>query len=107
MLAKAHHAPAHEHGKQQVARVEKARFAAPPAHDKDSDVDLLAALVAHTRPGKRGSESGANSHEHISERISACSKLGFFAGERCRWSVCAGQWGKDSNCPATQAANSH
>ncbi len=82
----------------------------------DSDADLLAALVARTKPAaakgdkppeaqaasKKVSATG-NSTATLAERINECGQHGFFEEQLCRWRVCDGHWGKDPHCPAASA----
>jgi hypothetical protein len=82
----------------------------------DSDADLLAALVARTKPAsaktdkavdadvasKKVSAAG-NPSATLAERINECGQHGFFEEQLCRWRVCDGHWGKDPHCPAASA----
>jgi hypothetical protein len=105
-----------EHGKKEFARTDKTDKAdkiektsktaqAHPRSD-DPDVDLLTMLVARTKPAVRTS-AGAPRHDQLTEQLKQCDKLGFFASERCRQDTCAGQAGKDLDCPAVQASSTH
>ncbi|CAG9260929.1 hypothetical protein [Paraburkholderia caribensis] len=83
----------------------------------DSDADLLAALVARTKPAsskpgqpadaqvasKKVSATG-NPTATLAERINECGQHGFFEEQLCRWRVCDGHWGKDPHCPAAAQA---
>ncbi|SAL51680.1 hypothetical protein AWB69_05306 [Caballeronia udeis] len=76
----------------------------------DQDVDLLAALVSHTKPytppatGKQDAEatrSSVKADATLAARLRECGKDNFFTDEICRWRVCDGHWGKDLACPAS------
>jgi hypothetical protein len=105
-----------EHGKKELARTDKTDKAdkgektskTAQAHPRgdDPDVDLLTMLVARTKPAVR-TAAGAPRHDQLTEQLKQCDKLGFFAGERCRQDTCAGQAGKDLDCPAVQASSTH
>jgi hypothetical protein len=105
-----------EHGKKELARTDKTDKAdkiektskTAQAHPRgdDPDVDLLTMLVARTKPAVRTS-AGAPRHDQLTEQLKQCDKLGFFASERCRQDTCAGQAGKDLDCPAVQASSTH
>jgi hypothetical protein len=82
----------------------------------DPDADLLAALVARTKPadvkpGANGetptkvSASTPAGNARLAERVKECGTRGFFEDQLCRWRVCEGHWGKDPACPgaATQS----
>lgn len=100
----------------------RARGRASPAKD-DPDADLLAALVARTKPyepkaangnASKGASGGAatkaarptvDAHRGtLGDRVKACDKGNFFEAQACRWRVCSDHWGKDSACPSTAAA---
>jgi len=73
----------------------------------DSDADLLAALVARTKPASSKSAGNQAATKKVSDtpatlaaRINECGQHGFFEEQLCRWRVCDGHWGKDPNCPA-------
>ncbi|SFU83915.1 hypothetical protein [Pseudoduganella namucuonensis] len=53
---------------------------AKPAPVKDNDVELLAALVAHTRPAKM---------ESLASRLKQCRQLGSKGADQCRARACA------------------
>lgn len=98
---KAHHAAA-------VAQAKK-REAHHAGSKDDSDADLLAVLVARTKPsdGKadaRPSKTAAASAS-LAQQIKACGQRGFFEEQLCRWRVCDGHWGKDAACPAAAKAS--
>ncbi|MDR8729420.1 phage tail protein [Burkholderia pseudomultivorans] len=80
----------------------------------DPDADLLAALVARTKPAdkKAAAQKGqavptrtaASAGGSLAARVKECAQRGFFEDQLCRWRVCEGQWGKDPACPnAAQA----
>ncbi|MGF6774290.1 hypothetical protein P3T18_006805 [Paraburkholderia sp. GAS199] len=84
------------------------------ASKDDSDADLLAALVARTKPADTKSSGGdaatrvsattpvaASGNAKLAERVKECSQRGFFEDQLCRWRVCDGHWGKDPSCPAS------
>jgi len=86
--------------------------AKPDATSKDdSDADLLAALVARTKPAdaKAGranpatkvAASAAPGNAKLAERVKECAQRGFFEDQLCRWRVCDGHWGKDPSCPGS------
>lgn len=77
-------------------------------HD-DPDVDLLAALVARTKPydahapQKSASDAkaaAAKGHPvSVAAQVKQCDKSNFFEAQLCRWRVCSDRWGKDPACP--------
>ncbi|MBN3753171.1 hypothetical protein G3N95_09465 [Paraburkholderia sp. Tr-20389] len=78
----------------------------------DSDADLLAALVARTKPASAKGDKSADGQvaskkvgatATLAERINECGQHGFFEEQLCRWRVCDGHWGKDPHCPAASA----
>lgn len=91
---------------------------------EDPDADLLAALVARTKPyepnaagahAPKGASAGAASakaaqpsagahHASLNARLKACDKGNFFEAQACRWRVCSDHWGKDPACPSTASA---
>lgn len=90
----------------------QAKKAKPGATSKDdSDADLLAALVARTKPAdsKAGGSSpaakvptsAAPGNAKLAERVKECGQRGFFEDQLCRWRVCDGHWGKDPACPGS------
>nr|WKF61071.1 hypothetical protein HUO10_005598 [Paraburkholderia busanensis] len=89
-----------------VAQTKKARPAANASKD-DSDADLLAALVARTKPADTKATGSATTkvsattpgNAKLAERVKECSQRGFFEDQLCRWRVCDGHWGKDPACP--------
>lgn len=84
-----------------------------PARKDDSDADLLAALVARTKPAKSlpatandpqaASKKAGNPAATLAERVSECGQHSFFEEQLCRWRVCDGHWGKDPHCPVASA----
>ncbi|MBN3759548.1 hypothetical protein [Burkholderia sp. Ac-20365] len=99
-----------------VASTTKKKQAGKQEVKDDSDADLLAALVARTKPAsangakatdsqvasKKVSATG-NSTGTLADRINECGQHGFFEEQLCRWRVCDGHWGKDPHCPAASA----
>ncbi|CAB3792662.1 hypothetical protein LMG28688_03583 [Paraburkholderia caffeinitolerans] len=85
------------------------------AKKDDSDVDLLAVLVARTKPADtktaaRGSKAKASADNtaSLAQQVKACGERGFFEDQLCRWRVCDGHWGQDPACPsAARASNEH
>jgi len=91
------------------AQTKKAK---PDAASKDdSDADLLAALVARTKPADAKSggtnpatkvaTSAVSGNAKLAERVKECAQRGFFEDQLCRWRVCDGHWGKDPACPGS------
>jgi len=91
-----------------VAQTTKSRAAGNTSKD-DSDADLLAALVARTKPADpkatddktatKVSASATPGNIKLAERVKECGQRGFFEDQLCRWRVCDGHWGKDPACP--------
>ncbi|MFL9857779.1 hypothetical protein PQR72_18920 [Paraburkholderia madseniana] len=91
-----------------VAQTKKSRPTGN-ASKGDSDADLLAALVARTKPADakaadgstatKVSASAAPGNAKLAERVKECGQRGFFEDQLCRWRVCDGHWGKDPACP--------
>jgi hypothetical protein len=91
-----------------VAQTKKSRTAGNASKD-DSDADLLAALVARTKPADakasddktttKVSASATPGSPRLAERVKECGQRGFFEDQLCRWRVCDGHWGKDPACP--------
>ncbi|MFL9866235.1 hypothetical protein PQR67_18830 [Paraburkholderia fungorum] len=91
-----------------VAQAKKPRTAGNASKD-DSDADLLAALVARTKPADakasddktatKVSASATPGNAKLAERVKECGQRGFFEDQLCRWRVCDGHWGKDPACP--------
>ncbi|MGH8780398.1 hypothetical protein [Paraburkholderia sp.] len=106
-----------------VAQAKKSAHDTRAGSRDDSDADLLAALVARTKPAdaqaapaKTGNTATSKSAPHASrtgapatpgtpagtqlaQRVKECSEQGFFEEQFCRWRVCDGHWGKDPACP--------
>ncbi|GAB2917996.1 hypothetical protein GCM10027093_65770 [Paraburkholderia jirisanensis] len=111
----------HAKDKSKVAHAESKKNSTAKRETKpeDSDADLLAALVARTKPADpkaitavaaSGPSAAAptkkvstNASGSLAERINECSQHGFFEEQLCRWRACDGHWGKDPHCPATSA----
>jgi hypothetical protein len=103
-IASSHHASAPT----AVAQTKKSRAAGGASKD-DSDADLLAALVARTKPADakaadgntatKVSASATSGNAKLAERVKECGQRGFFEDQLCRWRVCDGHWGKDPACP--------
>ncbi|WP_116138844.1 phage tail protein [Trinickia diaoshuihuensis] len=115
-------APAHStrdntknrHDKQQASHA--AVVKRPKAHGsterEDPDVDLLAALVARTKPydAHAASDSvgakaaAAKAHPvSLAAQVKQCDKSNFFEAQVCRWRVCSDHWGKDPACPSANS----
>ena len=91
---------------------------AGPAKD-DPDADLLAALVARTKPydakaprsasaaaAAKAAQPGAKAQAaSLSDQLKACEKGNFFEAQACHWRVCSGHWGKDAACPSAAPAS--
>lgn len=110
-------AEARKHHKEQVelAQAKKrretaARTGGARASGKDDpDADLLAALVARTKPADKKAaaqkaqagptRTAAATGGSLASRVKDCSARGFFEDQLCRWRVCEGHWGKDPACP--------
>ncbi|EIF33731.1 hypothetical protein BCh11DRAFT_01513 [Burkholderia sp. Ch1-1] len=80
------------------------------ASKDDSDADLLAALVARTKPADTKTaaadkatkvSASATGNAKLAERVKECGQRGFFEDQLCRWRVCDGHWGKDPACPGS------
>jgi hypothetical protein len=95
----------------EVAQSKKTRASGSASKD-DSDADLLAALVARTKPADAKPAAGGNAATKVSasatpgnaklaERVKECGQRGFFEDQLCRWRVCDGHWGKDPACPGS------
>ncbi|HTH73760.1 MAG TPA: hypothetical protein VL635_05075 [Trinickia sp.] len=86
----------------------------------DPDADLLAALVARTKPyepkapsanavkggaATKAARPAADAHRgSLADKVKACDKGNFFEAQACRWRVCSDHWGTDSACPSTASA---
>ncbi|MBN3792846.1 phage tail protein, partial [Burkholderia sp. Ac-20353] len=118
-------AEARKHRKEQQAEVAQAkkrhdasaRTASAKSSGKDDpDADLLAALVARTKPADRKAASSgaqavptkasAKAGTTLAARVKECGERGFFEDQLCRWRVCEGQWGKDPSCPTAAQSQS-
>ncbi|MCX4165017.1 MULTISPECIES: hypothetical protein [Paraburkholderia] len=87
----------------------------------DSDADLLAALVARTKPAGAKTDTAAAKSARaakaappaaasapattLAQRVKECGARGFFDEQMCRWHVCDGHWGKDPACPNANQAH--
>ncbi len=60
------------------------------APEEDNDVELLAALVAHTKY-----EASGNFHMTLPKALEQCKRQGEQDAARCRIRVCEGRWKKD------------
>lgn len=81
----------------------------------DPDVDLLAVLVARTKPydahapqaasgaGAKGAAAKARPVS-LAAQIKQCDKSNFFEAQLCRWRACSDHWGKDPACPSANAS---
>jgi hypothetical protein len=105
-------ASANNHHSGTTTAATQTKKAKPGATSKDdSDADLLAALVARTKPAdsKAGGGSPATKvptsavpgNAKLAERVKECGQRGFFEDQLCRWRVCDGHWGKDPACPGS------
>lgn len=74
------------------------RTPAGPAAD-DSDVALLAALMAHAS----GSDAGEHSASPAAWQLRRCARLGGQQAAQCQARACAGHWGRSSACRITIA----
>ncbi|RQR38943.1 MULTISPECIES: phage tail protein [unclassified Burkholderia] len=111
-------AEARKHHKEQQAELAQAkkrreattRSASAKASGKDDpDADLLAALVARTKPADKKvaaqkgqvvpTKTAAATGGSLASRVKDCAERGFFEDQLCRWRVCDGHWGKDPACP--------
>ena len=110
-------AKAHRTEKLAAAHAGKHVKARSSAGKDDPDVDLLAALVARTKPydakpAKATSAPGGASKAaaskagaaSLADQVKACDTGNFFEAQSCRWHTCSGHWGKDPACPSTAAA---
>lgn len=101
---------AHAGNAKTEALAKKRHDARPGGQKDDSDVDLLAVLVARTKPGDGKDASApvskpAASKLTLAQQVKACGEQGFFEDQLCRWRVCDGHWGKDPACPAAARAS--
>ncbi|KVM98799.1 hypothetical protein [Burkholderia diffusa] len=112
-------AEARKHHKEQQAELAQAKkrrdattrtASAKAAGKDDPDADLLAALVARTKPADKKvvaqkgqvvpTRTAATAGGSLAARVKECSERGFFEDQLCRWRVCDGHWGKDPACPS-------
>jgi hypothetical protein len=80
---------------------------------RDSDVDLIAAMVDHLQGPTKGSAASANPTPPraakaerpvtIARLVRDCKRLGGAEAVQCRKSICEGYWGKAQACPARLA----
>jgi hypothetical protein len=85
------------------------------ASKDDPDADLLAALVARTKPADAKADAKADANggttrvsastnggnARLAQQVKECGTRGFFEDQLCRWRVCDGHWGKDPACPGS------
>jgi hypothetical protein len=117
--------PERESGKNRNA--EKLAAAHASKHEKrrasavkdDPDADLLAALVARTKPydpkaakpasstaaAKTAQPAAKAQTASLGDQLKACDKGNFFEAQACHWRVCSGHWGKDAACPSAGPAS--
>lgn len=96
-------APAVKHKQHVPARQAAARVAPvkprPGAAARDSDVTLLAAIVAH---GQRSAPPRdvvlRKEEEETASLLQRCRQLGLIEGMLCRARICAGRWDSDPAC---------
>lgn len=82
-----------------------------PGRSDDPDADLLAVLVARTKPYDAhapvtaSAAKGASAAHPVSlaAQIKQCDKSNFFEAQLCRWRVCSDHWGKDPACPSANS----
>ena len=116
-----------EHERAQRRRAEKVAGAHAGKHAKgrvpaakdDPDADLLAVLVARTKPYHADAPKGASATTagkakqpsvqartaSLSDQMKVCDKGNLFEAQACRWRVCSGHWGKDPVCPSPASSN--
>lgn len=105
-------ASASSHRSSTTTAAAQSKKAKPDAASKDdSDADLLAALVARTKPADSKASTGnpatkvatsaGPGNAKLAERVKECGQRGFFQDQLCRWRVCDGHWGKDPACPGS------
>ena len=105
-------ASASSHRSSTTTAAAQSKKAKPDTASKDdSDADLLAALVARTKPADSKTSTGnpatkvatsaAPGNAKLAERVKECGQRGFFQDQLCRWRVCDGHWGKDPACPGS------
>ncbi|MGG1946284.1 phage tail protein [Trinickia sp. NRRL B-1857] len=77
----------------------------------DPDADLLAVLVARTKPydshapvAASGAKGVSAAHPaSLAAQIKQCDKSNFFEAQLCRWRACSDHWGKDPACPSANS----
>ncbi|KVD76786.1 phage tail protein [Burkholderia sp. ABCPW 14] len=105
----------------ETAQAKKRRETSAKKNGKDDpDADLLAALVARTKPAtpadaaktnantaskKAAAAASASADTSLAARVKACGERGFFEDQLCRWRVCENHWGKDPACPTSATQN--
>ncbi|WP_070107758.1 phage tail protein [Burkholderia plantarii] len=100
----------------QLEAAAKRHPATANTHHDDPDADLLAALVARTKPADPGPPPSARpkkaavtkvaaNEATLAARVKECGQRGFFEDQLCRWRVCDGHWGKDPACPSSANQN--
>jgi len=101
-------AAGHAANAKEEALAKKRHDKRPNGQKDDSDADLLAVLVARTKPAN-GKDASVHTMKAkvqtgkpltVAEQVKACGERGFFEDQLCRWRVCDGLWGKDPACPA-------
>ncbi len=80
----------------------------------DPDADLLAALVARTKPYNAHAPQNASDAKaaaaakaravNLAAQVKQCDKSNFFQAQLCRWRVCSDYWGKDPACPSANSS---
>jgi hypothetical protein len=78
------------------------------AAQDDSDAEVLAPLVARTKPYDAQASGHAKGKTHpltLAARVKECEKSNFFEEQVCRWRVCSNHWGKDPACPSASSAS--
>jgi membrane protein involved in colicin uptake len=104
--------------KSAAAHPAKHAKARAPGRPDDPDADLLAVLVARTKPydahapvtasgAKSASAAKGASAAHpvnLAAQIKQCDKSNFFEAQLCRWRVCSDHWGKDPACPSANSS---
>ncbi|NIE88357.1 phage tail protein, partial [Burkholderia sp. Tr-860] len=108
------------HDRQLEAAAKRRPAGATAKKPDDPDADLLAALVARTKPADPGVPLSAKPRKEkaapvqkvaaadtgsLAARVKECSQRGFFEDQLCRWRVCDGHWGKDPSCPSSANQN--
>jgi hypothetical protein len=86
---------------QRVASTQASSQRATPR--TDSDVALLAALVAHANGEASGIGRGLAAAEILSAQLRQCARLGGSEATLCHARACTGRWGRDNACRVTTA----